>query len=162
MIKNIFLLICTLQLLGCSSNPNKKMCIEKLDQSISEFKINDTINFQKINCFEWDSLMILNPTFSFSQIEKKSGVILPDNFKNSNLTEWSYWTVLFLKNHKVIEQYKIKRTYLDFNDLGAKRNNSFGFFVLRKEDAVITGYIDSANPFVTGKRNMQARLAILK
>jgi|GEM_PF-5645396 len=136
--------------------------MEKLDRSISEFKINDTINFKKINCFEWDSLMILNPTFSFSQAEKMSGVILPNNFKNSNLTEWSYWTVLFLKNHKVIEQYKIKRTNLDFNDLGAKKNNLFGFFMLNKEDAVLVGYIDSTNSFISGRRNMQARLSALK
>src|SRR5699024_6474804 len=96
-----------------------------------------------IDCFSWDSLLIIAPAFGKERVEKYSGIELPSGVNYSWVTdgEGSEWFILFINNNEVIDYFPIKRTDLDFSLL--RRNvikTPEDFFFVSKDKAVFFTY----------------------
>lgn len=76
---------------------------EKLSPHVNEKnKVGEVINLKdEINCFEWDSLLVIMPMYLNESAEKKLGIELPKDI-NYRWEPESSAMLFFIKNNKVV------------------------------------------------------------
>lgn len=84
---------------------------EKLSPKVNEKnKIGEIINIKdEINCFEWDTLIVLSAINSKKNMEKDLGITMPFEY-NFSMGDENTAILLFVKNNKVVHFISQKRT----------------------------------------------------
>ena len=136
----LFILILALGFSSCTAQNNIPKCVEAFKNYLEKIDTAQIIDFEKLQCFSWDSVMIIAPAFGRGRIEEISGVELPLNI-NYNWTydgEGSKWWLLFVKNKKVITHFSLTRISLNFSSLKRIKGIGEDFFFLLPNTQLIT------------------------
>jgi|SRR5699024_4339442 len=128
---------------GCRGLAQNHECVKNFSKSFNNIDTGEVVDFKEIDCFSWDSLLVIAPAFGRKRVEKYSGVILPHEINYSWISdgEGSNWYILFIHKNKVIDYFKINRGDLDFSLL--KRNvikTGEDFFFVPKMKAAFFTY----------------------
>lgn len=118
-------LISVLFLCSCKGQSDPK-CLTALNEKISPHvneknKVGEVINLKdEVNCFEWDSLLIIMPMYlKNDRAEKELRIVLPKDIDYSWEPESSAM-LLFLKNNKVVhsllQKAGVSREIFDSSD----------------------------------------------
>lgn len=101
---------------NCSGQNNLPPCIQAFKDSLKDIEEGKTVEFGKIDCVQWDTVLIVGLAFDREKVETKTGVSLPPEIDYDWMAdgEGSKWWVLLLKDKKVMARFFINRTDLDF------------------------------------------------
>lgn len=116
--RQIIFLLCSLFVLSSCKGQNKPDCLLLIEEKISpkvneENKIGEIINLKdSVNCFEWDSLIVM-PVIALTEYsEKELGLKLPLHH-NSLWTHESETILLFVKGneveHYILQYSRVKK-----------------------------------------------------
>ena len=132
--KLIFLIFYLFILSSCKSQ-NKPDCLismeEKLAPKVNELgEIGEIINLKdSVNCFEWDSLIVMPVIYLIENSEKELGLKLPLQY-NHLWTPDSQAILLFVKDNKVM-YYIVQNSGVDRESFeNAKSIKSYSFLEL--------------------------------
>ncbi|MBF4485719.1 hypothetical protein [Flavobacterium sp. CSZ] len=152
-----FLLISFLFLFSCRGQSNPE-CLTALNEKISPHvneknKIGEVINLKDdLNCFDWDSLIIIMPLYLDGRAEKELGITFPKD-ADYTLEPKSSAIFLFVKDKKVVHSmlqkaevnkevfhsYKSVKSY-SFIQLLNNYGNANYYVIIPKEKAVFETY----------------------
>jgi hypothetical protein len=128
---------------NCGSQNDLPSCLKTFKASLKDIEEGQKVEFAKIDCMQWDSLLFIGPYFTREQVEKRTGVSLPPEVDDDWMADeaGSKWWVLFLKNKKVMARFFINRTDLDFNKLSYTLEYiNWSYFMLGRENAKLMTY----------------------
>lgn len=154
----IFLLLISFLFIFSCKGQSDPECIVQLSEKLSphvneENKIGEVINLKDdVNCFDWDSLIIIMPIYLYEGAEKKLGIELPKDVDYTWEPESSAM-FLFVKDKKVVHSMLQKSTvsrevydsakslkaYYFLNLLNNYGNGSY-YVIIPKEKAVFETY----------------------
>lgn len=151
------LLISFLFIVSCKGQSDPE-CLVQLHEKLSphvnkENKIGEVINLKDhINCFDWDSLIIIMPLYLGDKAEKELGIDLPRSVDYTWEPESSAM-FLFVKDRKVVhsmlqrptvskevfDSAKSLKAYYFLNLLNSYGNGSF-YVIIPKEKTIFETY----------------------
>lgn len=147
--------------ISCRSKAQEPTCIEELNLKIEKIKISDSLNLKNLDCFRWDSLMVIAPEFSRTSVEKYSGTSLPTEIKYEMYpaTEQVWWMV-FLDKGKYTAHVKVPLRSFSFNDLLGSYYHKWDYFIMPKKDCVFE--FNTRKGYTLGKSDTEILLVKLK
>ncbi|WP_254526669.1 MULTISPECIES: hypothetical protein [unclassified Sphingobacterium] len=130
--KVIRILMCMLPIfiLSCKQ-VRTNFCIrdfkKEFRRSVSEGKI----DFQQMNCFPWDTLMILAPYHYSDQIKEETGLVIPGYLSSVN-AEKAF--LVFLERRNIQRIIPISQQDLDLGSYIRQKAFSASFLVMDRKD----------------------------
>lgn len=149
MVRNKLLVFLFLFCLSC--NQTDKDCITAFNKAIGD-DLDQVINLgDKLDCVSWDSLLILPPYMTNTELVKnKTGITL--NYTNDGD---KYYFLYLIKNKTVNSLLKIERVDIDFGV--SFKNNKEDFLLIDRSNCLFKIY-DSGKVFSNGKSLTDALL----
>ena len=127
----ISLLFVLFLMLLCSCTQLKRnACIGDFQSNISQVHPESKIDFQSMDCFPWDSLMILTSYHFWGQIREETGVVLPENLSTST-SEVGY--LVFLQRNQVQKILRIKKDQLNLSSYIQAHAFSSSYLILDRQ-----------------------------
>ncbi|MGB7528455.1 hypothetical protein [Sphingobacterium cellulitidis] len=115
----------------CSCTQLKRnACIGDFQSTFSQVQSESKIDFQRMDCFPWDSLMLLASYHYCGQILEETGVVLPENL-SSNDPEVGY--LVFLQRNQVQKIIRIKKDQLNLSSYIQANAYSSSFLILDRQ-----------------------------
>jgi hypothetical protein len=127
----------------CSGKNDLPTCIQDFKASLKDIEEGKKIEFAKIDCVQWDTVLFVGLAFDRKTVETKTGVSLPPEIDYDWMAdgEGSKWWVLFLKDKKVMARFFVNRTDLDFSKLSyAIEYVNWSYFMLDRKKATLITY----------------------
>jgi hypothetical protein len=128
---------------NCSGQNELPACIQTFKDSLKDIEEGKKIEFGKIDCVQWDTVLIVGLAFDREKVETKTGVSLPPEIDYDWMAdgEGSKWWILFLKDRKVMARFFVNRTDLDFLKLSyALEPINWSYFMLDRKKATLVTY----------------------
>ncbi len=129
---------------GCQNSfAQNNECVKSFSEHIHDIDTGEIVNFKKIDCFSWDSLLIIAPAFGKERVEEYSGIELPSAVNYSWMAdgEGNQWFILFIHNNEVVDYFSIQRNDLDFSLLRRiEIQTPEDFFFIKKSRAKFSTY----------------------
>ncbi|MCS3801674.1 hypothetical protein [Niastella sp. OAS944] len=128
---------------NCSAQADLPSCIKTFKASLKDIEEGKKIEFAKIDCVQWDTVLFVGLAFDREIVETKTGVSLPPEVNYDWMAdgEGSKWWILFLKDKKVMARFFINRNDLDFLKLSyALEPTNWSYFMLDRKKAILMTY----------------------
>lgn len=103
-------------------------------RNVSEGKI----DFQQMNCFPWDTLMILAPYYS-DQIKEETGLVIPSYLSSVN-AEKAF--LVFLEKRNIQRIIPISQHDMDLDSYIRQKAFSASFLVIDRKDCSTISIVD--------------------
>ncbi|WP_433895965.1 hypothetical protein [Sphingobacterium mizutaii] len=104
-------------------------------RNVSEGKI----DFQQMNCFPWDTLMILAPYHYSDQIKEETGLVIPSYLSSVN-AEKAF--LVFLEKRNIQRIIPISQHYMDLDSYIRQKAFSASFLVIDRKDCSTISIVD--------------------
>lgn len=104
-------------------------------RSVSEGKI----DFQQMNCFPWDTLMILAPYHYSDQIKEETGLVIPGYLSSVN-AEKAF--LVFLEKRNIQRIIPISQHDMDLDSYIRQKAFSASFLVIDRKDCSTISIVD--------------------
>lgn len=138
-----------------AQTPKNPTCVISLSDTLTNITKDRVIDMSKMDCFEWDKLLIIAPSFSKKMIEERAHVTLPPDIDYgwTNSGEGRGWWIVFLKNNQVASYFFKERTHIDFNNFFHEIGDPYSFALLEKNKARFLTY-DNGQVFYGTKESV--------
>ena len=146
---------------NCSGQNNLPACIETFKASLKDIEEGKKIEFGKIDCVQWDTVLFVGLAFDREKVETKTGVSLPPEVDYDWMAdgEGSKWWILFLKDKKVMARFFLNRTDLDFSKLSHLIEYvNWGYFMLDRKQATLVTYHTGEHFYNTHEKVIDVKL----
>lgn len=136
----LFVSMLALGLSSCTAQNKMPKCVATFKMYLEKIDTSQIVDFGKLQCFSWDSVMIIAPAFGRGRIEEISGIELPSdiNYDWAFDGEGSKWWLVFVKNKKAVTHFSLLRTILDFSTFKRMKGIGEDFFFLSPNTRLIT------------------------
>jgi len=104
-------------------------------RNVSEGKI----DFQQMNCFPWDTLMILAPYHYSDQIKEETGLVIPSYLSSVN-AEKAF--LVFLEKRNIQRIIPISQHDMDLDSYIRQKAFSASFLVIDRKDCSTISIVD--------------------
>lgn len=128
---------------NCSAQNDLPSCIQAFKASLKNIEEGRKVEFTKIDCVQWDTVLFVGLAFDREQVEGRTGVCLPPEVDYDWMAdgEGSKWWILFIKDRKVMARFFINRTDLDFLKLSYTLEPiNWSYFMLDRKKATLETY----------------------
>ena len=109
----------------------RSSCVQDFKESFAEIKESGNIDFESVNCFPWDTLMMLAPYHYNEQIKEETGIVLPNNLSKPH-SDHAYF--VFINHNQVQEIITISTEQFDLIQYIRQRAFSRSYILWDREN----------------------------
>ncbi|WP_409151273.1 hypothetical protein [Sphingobacterium sp. BS-2] len=114
-------------------------CIRDFKKEFRRKVSEGKIDFQQMNCFPWDTLMILAPYHYSDQIKEETGLVIPSYLSSVN-AEKAF--LVFLEKRNIQRIIPISQHDMDLDSYIRQKAFSASFLVIDRKDCSTISIVD--------------------
>lgn len=138
--KIIRVLICIVPIFFLSCEQVRtNFCIRDFKKEFRRNVSEGKIDFQQMNCFPWDTLMILAPYHYSDQIKEETGLVIPSYLSSVN-AEKAF--LVFLEKRNIQRIIPISQHDMDLDSYIRQKAFSASFLVIDRKDCSTISIVD--------------------